>query len=120
MIRIIPFDRIRIFSRHLTIFCVEGIHPAANAIPEADSDDLILAGTTDYKHPAIIDMLTKQMAIASKGSNLDAPILAFHPSKNSFEVDRMQFDDKLKQKDPGSALSERFLGLNNLTKKNDT
>ena len=29
------------------------------AIPETDSDDLILAGTTNYKHPAIIDMFTK-------------------------------------------------------------
>ena len=84
MIRILPFDRIRIFPRHLTIFCVEGIHPATYAIPETDSDDLILAGTADYKHPAIIDIFTKQMAIASKSSDPDTLVLAFHSGQNRF------------------------------------
>lgn len=59
MIRILPFWSIWISRWHLAIFRIKGIHPATYAIPETDSDDLILAGTTNYKHPAIIDMFTK-------------------------------------------------------------
>ena len=62
---------------------------AAYAIPETDSDDLILAGTADYKHPAIIDMFTKQMAVASKSGDPDTLVLAFHPGQNHFEIDGM-------------------------------
>ena len=66
MIRILPFYGVRIFARHMAIFRIEGIHPSTYTVPEADSNDLILAGTADYKHPAIIDIFTKQMAVASK------------------------------------------------------
>ena len=59
VIRILPLDRIRIFHRHLAVFRIERVHSATYGIPGTNSNDFIPAGTTDYQHPAIIDMFTK-------------------------------------------------------------